>query len=266
MNPPMQDQVPATLKASAAVDRASDAGAMVSAEQDFDEIKRSVLAKLTLEAGKDPTMIASGSIIKTYKLPPHTAGIEEEVVYQNALKAAGWTIIEVNDAVTTGDPNVTAHYAKGAVDLWVHVHAGGLLQVADAGSERASTKLKSQLDKACKVAIYGVNFDFDKATLRADAAPALDSIFKLLSDYKDLKLELGGHTDNVGERGYNQKLSESRVATVKTWLTKKGVAPDRLTTKGYADTQPIVPNDGPQNMAKNRRVELKKLDCAPASR
>src|SRR5205823_3245082 len=117
---------------------------------------------VTLEAGKDPTMTASGSIIKTYKLPPHTAGIEEEVVYQNALKAAGWTIIEVNDAVTTGDPNVTAHYAKGAVDLWVHVHAGGLLQVADAGSERASTKLKSQLDKACKVAIYGVNFDFDK--------------------------------------------------------------------------------------------------------
>lgn len=217
---------------------------------------------VTLEAGKDPVMVASGSIIKHYTLPPHTAGIEEEAVYRKALEGAGWTIVEINDAVTTGDPNLTAHYAKGAIDLWAHVHAGGVLQVADAGAERASSKLKAQLDKACKVAIYGVNFDFDKATLRTDATPALDSIFKLLSDYKDLKVELGGHTDNAGERAYNQKLSESRVATVKAWLMKKGIAADRLTTKGYADTVPLVPNDSPQNMAKNRRVELKKLDCA----
>jgi outer membrane protein OmpA-like peptidoglycan-associated protein len=217
---------------------------------------------VTLEAGKDPVMVASGTVIKSYQLPAHTSGLEEEVVYQTALKAAGWTIVEVNDAVTTGDPNLTAHYAKGPIDLWVHVHAGGTLQVADAGAERASTKLKADLDRACKVAIYGVNFDFDKATLRPDATPALDSIYKLLSDYKDLKVELGGHTDNVGDRRYNQTLSESRVAMVKTWLAKKGIAPDRLTTRGYADTQPIVSNDSPQNMARNRRVELKKIDCA----
>jgi len=216
---------------------------------------------VTLEQGKDPTLIASGTIIKNYRLPPRTSGLEEEAVYRKALEAAGWKIIEVNDAVTTGDPNLTAHYAKGAVDLWVHVHAGGMLQVADVGAEHAPPKLKAELDKACKVAIYGVNFDFDKATLRADSTTSLDSIYTLLADYKDLKVELGGHTDNVGERAYNQKLSESRVTTVKTWLTKKGIAPDRLTTKGYADTQPLVANDSPQNMAKNRRVELKKLDC-----
>src|SRR5256885_8276041 len=51
----------------------------------------------------------------------------------------------------------------------------------------------------------------DLSSLKMLSTPALDSIFKLLSDYKDLKVELGGHTDNVGERGYNQKLSESRV-------------------------------------------------------
>lgn len=215
-----------------------------------------------LEPGKDPVMVATGSVIKQYELPPNTSGLEEEKVYEKALKAAGWTIIDVNDAVTTGDPNMTAHYAKGPVDLWAHVHAGGKLQVADAGAERASTKLKAELDKSCKVAIYGVNFDFDKATLRKDATPALEGIFKLLTDYKDLKVELGGHTDNVGERGYNQKLSESRVGTVKDWLVKKGIAAGRLTTKGYADTVPLVPNDSPDNQAKNRRVELKKIDCA----
>ena len=60
---------------------------------------------------------------------------------------------------------------------------------------------------------------------------------------------------------HNQKLSESRVAAVKTWLTGKGIAADRLTAKGYADTMPLVPNDSPQNSARNRRVELRKLDC-----
>jgi OOP family OmpA-OmpF porin len=216
---------------------------------------------VVLEAGKEPTLVASGTIIKNYALPPHTSGFEEEVVYQAALRAAGWTIVEVGDAVNLSDPNLTAHYAKGAIDLWVHVHAGGVLQLADVGAEHASPKLKAALDKTCKVAIYGVNFDFDKSTLRADATSALDSILKLLNDYKELKVELGGHTDNAGERSYNQKLSESRVAAVKMWLTKKGIAADRLTTKGYADTQPLVPNNDPQSMAKNRRVELKKLDC-----
>jgi len=216
---------------------------------------------VAIDPGKDPSLVAGGSVIKRYELPPHTSGFEEAVVYREALKAAGWTIIEFNGAVTTGDPNLTAHYGKGAIDLWAHVHAGGTLQVADAGAERKSSKLKDDLDRACKVAIYGVNFDFNKATLRPDAAPALESIAKLLGDYKDLKVELGGHTDDVGERAYNQKLSEQRVSAVKAWLTKKSIAADRLTTRGYADTQPLVPNDSPENRAKNRRVELRKPDC-----
>lgn len=251
----------------------TDGIAKVGDGDDFPFLKRFPGAKLEetshddsvflvpLEQGKEPVMVASGSVIKRYELPPNTLGLEEEKVYEKALKAAGWTITDVNDAVTTGDPNLTAHYAKGPVDLWVHVHAGGKLQVADAGAERASTKLKAELDKTCKVAIYGVNFDFDKTTLRKDATPALEGILKLLTDYKDLKVELGGHTDNVGERAYNQKLSEARVGTVKDWLVKKGIAPGRLTTKGYADTVPLVPNDSPENQAKNRRVELKKVDC-----
>jgi outer membrane protein OmpA-like peptidoglycan-associated protein len=216
---------------------------------------------VTLEDGKDPVAVASGSVIKTYELPAKTSNIEQIVVYRDALKAAGWTIVELNIAVTTNDPNLTAHYAKGTIDLWAHVHAPGMLQVADAGAERGSAQLKATLDKACKVAIYGVNFDFDKATLRTDATPALDAIYKLLTDYKDLKVELGGHTDNVGDRKYNQTLSEQRVNSVKAWLVKKGVTADRLTTHGYADTVPVVPNDTPAHQAKNRRVELQKAGC-----
>jgi OOP family OmpA-OmpF porin len=251
----------------------TDGIAKVGDKDDFPFLKKFPGAKLVssshddapflvaLEDGKDPVAVASGSVIKRYEMPPATSNLEPIIVYRDALEAAGWTIVELNIAVSTGDPNLTAHYSKGPIDLWAHVHAPDMLQVADAGAERGSAQLKATLDKACKVAIYGVNFDFDKATLRTDATPALDAIYKLLTDYKDLRVELGGHTDNVGDRKYNQTLSEQRVNTVKAWLVKKGVAGDRLTTHGYADTVPVVPNDTPAHQAKNRRVELKKTDC-----
>ncbi|MBS2029250.1 MAG: OmpA family protein [Deltaproteobacteria bacterium] len=75
------------------------------------------------------------------------------------------------------------------------------------------------------------------------------------------QVEIGGHTDNVGTHDYNLKLSDARAAAVKDWLTAHGIAAGRLTSHGYGDTQPIVPNDSELNRAKNRRVELKKPNC-----
>jgi outer membrane protein OmpA-like peptidoglycan-associated protein len=219
--------------------------------------------RVQLEAEKEPLQIASGSVLKEYQAAPGTGPLEIIVVYREALKAAGWQIVEENTAYTTGDPSVTAHYAKPPLDLWTHVHARGdySIAVADAGGERAPSRLKAELDKACKVAIYGVNFDFDQASLRPDAEPALQSILKLLSDYPDLRVELGGHTDNAGKRDHNLTLSEGRMNAARGWLVGKGVAADRLSAKGYADTQPLATDDSPEARAKNRRVELRSPSC-----
>ena len=70
-----------------------------------------------------------------------------------------------------------------------------------------------------------------------------------------------GHTDNVGKRDYNLKLSDSRVNAVRGWLVGKGIKADRVTAKGYADTQPVESNETPEGRARNRRVELKKSRC-----
>jgi outer membrane protein OmpA-like peptidoglycan-associated protein len=243
---------------------------------DFPFLKRFPGTKLTatvreeqpflvnIEADKEAVQVASGYVRKDYQAKKDTGRIDVVISYRDALKAAGWTIVEENTAVTTGDPNLTAHYAKPPIDLWAHVHAGGpeyWLGVADAGSERAPSKLKAEIDRTCKAAIYGLNFDFDKATLREDSAPALESILKVFTDYPDLRAELGGHTDNVGKRDYNTKLSEARVNTVRGWLVGRGVQASRVTARGYADTQPVADNDTAQGRAKNRRVELRKADC-----
>jgi outer membrane protein OmpA-like peptidoglycan-associated protein len=188
------------------------------------------------------------------------------VAYAEALKHAGWTLVEENTELTTGDPYLTAHYVKGTVDLWAHVHSRGSegysRALADAGAERGAAKMKAQIDKSCKVPVYGLNFDFDKATLRADSEAALNAILAFLNAYPDLAVELAGHTDNVGKPDYNAKLSEARVNTVRGWLVGKGVKPERLTAKGYGDAQPVATNDAPEGRAKNRRVELRKRGCA----
>jgi outer membrane protein OmpA-like peptidoglycan-associated protein len=212
---------------------------------------------------KEPMMVAQGAVVKSYQPAAGTGRLEVIVAYREALKAAGWHVVSEATGLNLTDPNLVAHYAKADVDLWVHIRAAGDIDftVGDAGAERAPARLKADLAKSCKVAIYGVNFDFDKATLRADSEPALQSILKLFTDNPDLAVELGGHTDNVGKRDYNLKLSEGRVTTVKGWLVGKGVKAERLTARGYADTQPVGSNDTPEGRAKNRRVELKKARC-----
>lgn len=135
------------------------------------------------------------------------------------------------------------------------MHGGGgdySIQVADEGD------LAAQLDRDCHVAVYGIEFDFDKSTIRADSEPVLQQVQGILTARPNLKMEIQGHTDNAVSDEYNQKLSESRASSVVTWLTGKGVAPDRLTARGYGMKQPIADNSNDEGRARNRRVEPKK--------
>ena len=72
-----------------------------------------------------------------------------------------------------------------------------------------------------------------------------------------MKVDIVGHTDNTGKADVNQKLSEKRANAVKAYLTKKGVAADRLTAKGAGLEQPVADNNSSAGRAKNRRVEFK---------
>ena len=73
----------------------------------------------------------------------------------------------------------------------------------------------------------------------------------------DVKVEIQGHTDNIGSDNYNQKLSSLRAETVKNFLIAKGVAANRLTTVGFGKTKMIMDNKTEQGRGLNRRIELK---------
>ena len=106
--------------------------------------------------------------------------------------------------------------------------------------------------------LEGVTFASGKSDITPESAIILEQSLKTMNIYPEIQVEIGGHTDNVGRKSSNVKLSQKRADSVKDWLVSKGVDPARITTKGYGPDQPIVPNDTPDNKRKNRRIEFKR--------
>ena len=99
-------------------------------------------------------------------------------------------------------------------------------------------------------------FDTGKAIIKDDAKGPLYTVVMWLKANPDAKIEVSGHTDNVGGAVYNQKLSEARAKAVYEYFVSKGVNADRLSYAGYGMDRPIATNDTPEGREKNRRVEL----------
>jgi len=114
---------------------------------------------------------------------------------------------------------------------------------------------KIEIDKT--VVLKNVFFDTDKFNLKQKSKIELDKLVSFLNKNKAVKIELGGHTDNVGLAKSNQVLSENRAKSVYDYLIQKGIVKDRLTTKGYGDAKPIADNNTPKGRAENRRTEFK---------
>lgn len=114
-----------------------------------------------------------------------------------------------------------------------------------------------KLDVGVKVVLNNIFFDFDKATLRKESTGELVRLQTLLAETPALRLEISGHTDNVGNASYNKDLSQRRAKSVVDYLVGKGISKDRLTFAGYGDTQPVAPNTSKANRQQNRRTEFK---------
>jgi OmpA-OmpF porin, OOP family len=208
--------------------------------------------------GGDREMIASGSLRRSYTPPISNALFL--AVYKPALVKAGWEILNESNGA---DASLLAHYTKNGRNIWAYLHNdadGYAIDVADVGA----ADLESDLKKSCHVALYGVLFDFNKSTLQPESAPVLLKVADLMAKDATLKLEVQGHTDNVGSDAYNQTLSEARARAVVDWLTKHGTAAGRLAAKGYGKTMPVADNDTDEGRAKNRRVEIANPECTAA--
>jgi outer membrane protein OmpA-like peptidoglycan-associated protein len=108
--------------------------------------------------------------------------------------------------------------------------------------------------------LEGVNFATNSARLTKDSDDDLDRVTEALTANPEVRVEVGGHTDNTGTVAINTKLSKERARAVVDYLIAKGIAPSRLESKGYGSTQPVADNGTAAGRARNRRVELKQID------
>src|SRR5262252_1913458 len=102
-----------------------------------------------------------------------------------------------------------------------------------------------------------VLFDFDKSTIKPEAAQILDRLVAFMNENKDKRVALSGHTDSIGTEAYNLKLSDRRWMSVRDYVVKKGVDSSRVSGQGFGESKPIASNATAEGQAKNRRVEIK---------
>jgi outer membrane protein OmpA-like peptidoglycan-associated protein len=113
------------------------------------------------------------------------------------------------------------------------------------------------LEVNASIVLKNIFFDFGKYEVKQESAVELDRVIQLLTDNPTVRIEIGGHTDNIGTAADNIKLSDNRAKAVVAYLSGKGISTKRLTAKGLGATQPVSDNTTEEGRALNRRTELK---------
>ena len=113
-----------------------------------------------------------------------------------------------------------------------------------------------ELQPGDALVLQNIQFEFNSAALTEDSQSGILMLTEFLKHNPELKVELAGHTDNVGNESYNQRLSSDRAEVVRQALIANGIDAYRLTAKGYGATKPLAPNDTDEHRALNRRTEM----------
>lgn len=246
----------------------------------YHSCEKSRFSKLDIYVAKDPAKL-TGSYAKEAKegeywyyfdhIAPDASGaypsrLELFRNFENALKAAGGTMLYAD-----GDRSFTYTITRPSGEYWGQVGCGaGSAAKCDriqhkivrvAAMEQAVTVSADQIRKSIadtgKMVFYGIYFDTDKATLKAESEPTLAEMAKFLKANVALKVFIVGHTDMQGGAERNQKLSQERAAAVVAALSgKHGIARERLAAEGVGPLAPVAANDAEAGRAKNRRVEM----------
>ncbi len=128
----------------------------------------------------------------------------------------------------------------------------------------AGASMKSAMEQSLSTLrrydLYGIHFDFDKATVRAESADLIKEIAVTLKNNSTWTLQINGHTDAIGDAPYNKKLSAERAESVAAAIVQQGIAADRLKTGGLGAGEPKGDNATLQGRALNRRVEMLRTD------
>lgn len=196
--------------------------------------------------------------------PANTSPLQLQRNVEAALRKAGYTLVLSGRYEGHDHPAVTA--SKGA--QWIAVQTDmfnefptykqtAVLVKAMAQEMSASAQAMSDaIAKSGRLDVYGITFATGQAAITPASNDVLNDVLAVLVANPEWRLRIEGHTDNVGDKAANLKLSTARAAAVAAWLTGKGIDAARLSTAGLGDTQPVADNATDEGRARNRRVVL----------
>lgn len=190
------------------------------------------------------------------------SGLQILTNHANAIKKIGGQVLE-------GANNVFKASYQGA-EIWFQLSPSGSspdegawyilsIEVEAMKQEIMAKDIGAAMMSDGKIALYGILFDFGKASVKPESAKAIEEVGSYLKNNPTVSIYIVGHTDNVGEYQLNLKLSKSRAETIKNELvTKYGIEAARLTPEGVGQLSPVAANDTEKGRELNRRVEIVK--------
>jgi OmpA-OmpF porin, OOP family len=203
----------------------------------------------------DPVVLIYGNVYNSKKKTPIGAKIDYQIL------GTGVNAGIANTDPSTGSYKIVLNYGK---KYGIFAKADGFISVSDnidltqygTYQEIKKDLFLTPIEIGQIVKLNNIFFEFNKAELGTDSYPELDRVVLVLNQNPNMKIEIDGHTDNVGQDDYNQKLSENRAKAVYEYLSKKGIEKQRLAYKGFGKLRPVDDNQTDIGRQKNRRVEF----------
>lgn len=220
---------------------------------------RNILMEGEVDVAVVPMTILRGRIMDSETGEPLLALIE---LYDNETEAL---LAEFNSHSETGEYLISLPGGKNygiAVKVEDYLfHSENInIRQADVAREIINDIRLKKVEVGQTIVLNNIFFDTGSADLRPESYVELGVLYKMMVDNPSLKIEISGHTDNVGSAALNQRLSERRAESVVNFLIDRGIDRDRLTYKGYGFERPIASNETAEGRQKNRRTEFEILE------
>lgn len=215
------------------------------------------------KAGEMKSLEGAGEHMK-FACPANVSHLQLQRNLEAALQKAGYKM--VFNGRHEGHERAAITVQKGA--QWIFVQLGDFNEfpiyeqttvlVKEMAQEMSASAqaMSDAIAKSGRLDVYGITFATGQAAITPQSDQVLSDLLAVLVGNPDWRLRIEGHTDNVGDKAANMKLSNARAAAVAAWLTSKGIDAGRLSTAGLGDTQPVGDNATEDGRARNRRVVL----------
>jgi outer membrane protein OmpA-like peptidoglycan-associated protein len=210
-----------------------------------------IYAQTTLQSSKGKALI-NGTVVNDKNIPIEN----EEVVFLSIKNKKSYTGISDKSgkfqiSVPVGDKYKVQYQSITTTEDYKEIDIPN--------AEGVTVDFKLEITPETIITLKNVFFESAKSALKPESFVELDKLYKFMSLKKTVVIEISGHTDNVGNKDSNQKLSEDRANSVKNYLVKKGIAAARIEIKGYGDSLPVADNSSEEGRKLNRRTVVKIL-------